>query len=1743
MEERRRRNAENSFDQAMRASTVEVSKDILLALSDSLSADLRTGSVTEELLRVFRAFIDRSPRLCAALSTIEAALGPVLVDNITAGNESVTEHEKRSAMDTIASYIDDLHSALAALLQKLDSRVEDLRATRATGLDIRNYLISLLDDAITANSSLDDKDQILPMLTAMREEILTRGPLERDEQSVEDENAQKSEDFERGLQEEAVRAIEENENLSSEQREIILDKVEEDSRLLDNIIELEMKRQNEALEQAMLAAGPTAEQDDEDEIAKRHAEEHAALVENLKSKRAENLKNAMRGGSFSEYSSLNDPQVAKECMVMTLASTRIAVRLRGLGVLNRLKMSAILSELLCTDEFDIVDYSVDALRSKLALKKFDSIRGQVQEMVRDMTKAREIVEAEEDAIHEQWIQNIDNVKLNDELERLRIETSERYDSCKSEIIESSRSAVDKSISHSKICQQRASDRANRTTDEKIKAYIIEKSDREIAARKHAIEELYRSDISNLLAVQSQCEELMNLGLAWGPKVDKRAEVRQIHERIISGIHVRFDAKMRLGRNELKLRAEVHEMKQLTDLNRRGATQEEIEKLVARLQDMQASDETMFHSKIEALRVAAVKAERQRQEHSTFDYEKELILATEKNCISLGEAIEELLLSETQMMLEVAESLKVKQELIMKDLESKNVPDEILSLTVLKLVLEAERELCELKGDYSSLVSGRIIVERETSSMIEGLLPTFSMAQSIAEDSFCVEMCEFGQAIRADAERKTCKLKLCAIGLKENEANRLMLLGRAPEELVALFDSIDADTDVINKESIENSHSELKHIEILLLEQLEDKKKIQSDYEVACDAILRKHEKNVRDIRRQFDGQRSKLQSNEFSDSDETMASSVLKIDQGLAAALSRAIVAMQDELCEAFKVAMSRKASVEQVEDEIRDIRQHEQQESDAFENAVAADNSEKYKMLSEMHRERRNDVTIQRNQHERDIVGLEGQLAQSREKSKEFMEKRLKQRRQSLERALVASGVSPDTAAEMVNTRSVAYEQQQRKELEVKIAIDEQQKRASLKDSFSRQNAGLADFADRVLGSIALGYETHAENERLRLAETIKGRRAIREAELLGEGHNASEVSNILNDEFNTLESSDRDGLEAELDEFSVLVTTVTDEEEKSQLVQAHNRYTAGLNVVRQQLSSGKITKQQGDMQIDELKLKLKETENAITGHHQLVSQAFKGGMNALRITEAEQLQQVFDVEIADLAQRLQQENNFTPEAAKAEAESRLKETHDGKRSALHDTLGAVETYLKQSCQAVVDNKILAAQVNYDRAMHGHQAAVKKRLEQEEAILRNKFNNQTASRIAAKVRQGMSTESATDATAAELGNIEDRVKDLHNNIQRAEDEKLHHAETALAEARSVWEAGQDRLRTKEDTEAAELRKMVLQDLNEVVKSGANYSIAASTDTRLAVKGAREDIDNEGAELRKVFQATVDSITASLQQKREEQAERIHRDADRKVEDRVQELIKQNVSPETARATALAEIVPETESLLEDMEFALSKEERDLILAEKKALESKEKELLERCRVAAVDALKHANEDKVNAASRVDEIRKEHESQLKSLENRLSADQKAQEDALRARLKERARQQVLNGETPSPQKDAVELADLHQRQQYERFRSISELQKGQEKQLLQALKNARQRDRDAKAAQARESAIDSERSAITRAEDDRNKSEVQRLRDQNAKEEERSRSALEASRTQGKGRLQERLAQKRHIREQELKAE
>jgi hypothetical protein len=474
---------------------------------------------------------------------------------------------------------------------------------------------------------------------------------------------------------------------------------------------------------------------------------------------------------------------------------------------------------------------------------------------------------------------------------------------------------------------------------------------------------------------------------------------------------------------------------------------------------------------------------------------------------------------------------------------------------------------------------------------------------------------------------------------------------------------------------------------------------------------------------------------------------------------------------------------------------------------------------------------------------------------------------------------------------------------------------------------------------------------------------------------------------------------------------------------------------------------------------------------------------------------------------------------------------------------VAVVENNLLRIIENIRLRKELTSHEEQDRAFNGHDSAVQVRIDDERKFFQKTYLDRCEMLDSHLISLGVSKENAIRLRNSALGSMETAFSLVEKSLIAKAEQFMTHSQTSLANATSVWDANKAKFGQKEDLEAAEFRRNRLLSLFEKFSAIVDGSIAQSNDSWTASKNLREKVDKEVQELRNEFDQEAKEIVETIQSRLRREQDQVRSEGMDRVVELVQKFIEQGMDEASAKLKAESEVVPDIDSRLDEVWEKLTTQEKEMLLTKRKELERREIEVIENQFGDASNLKKAAVTESQSADKKVEELRQQHDVQLKALETRLAVDHKNQEANLRARLLERAQKNAL-GEGGAPTRtESEELAELHQRQEAEKQRTLANIKKEQEKQLLAALKLAANKSREVKAAIAREVLLEAERGMKKRAQEELDLREVQRVRDQSARDDEKRRAALDAKRDKMKGKLHERLQQKKQNKELELKQE
>lgn len=485
-----------------------------------------------------------------------------------------------------------------------------------------------------------------------------------------------------------------NDGLSNSQKEEIIDSAQADLRLMDAMVEIERKKQEEAMKNALNArtdAKEADEADDPEAIAAKYKVEQAELEKKLEEEREKKLKAMMRTDDMEplDMSSVHDSRVA------ALAANRYTAMMRCMGVETRLKYAMLHAE---SDARRLEKQQQSMTAANVSGKDLDNLvsdsyaeEGATLNALSSQIAADcEAAESAEDLVREKWMSNVNDVDVESEMERLRSDCRDRFVAARA--IESALSAlVQKNAHTSNMIKTHQAKLKAAKCDENVAKEVMKGAQDEIdegaaMMEKDLLEELRVLDVEerNLVYILDRAD-------SWGPKIDRRNQQNHLGARTVVGIYNESDIALRIALAEHELRAEIGQMRATCELTSHSADDAAVEIMMQNLQEAAHENGAILSKNIKNALNKSVQAEQARQKDAPVNYEKERFVSICRNAARNVSTALTLSRSRRTLLDEVCSALQDKQKSLLELLERQAMAEETKQLSIKQIEAETVSE--------------------------------------------------------------------------------------------------------------------------------------------------------------------------------------------------------------------------------------------------------------------------------------------------------------------------------------------------------------------------------------------------------------------------------------------------------------------------------------------------------------------------------------------------------------------------------------------------------------------------------------------------------------------------------------------------------------------------------------------------------------------------------------------------------------------------------------------------------------------------------------------------------------------------------------------------------------------------------------------------------------------------------------------------------------------------------------------
>jgi hypothetical protein len=1154
-EKRRSRAAEEAFDAGVRnLRDVSFPQEILDKLKFSRDADVDTDVAYDDILTVLRKFSDNIPKFVAAMRDAESNLGRGLARTVEKGNQSLIEKEQNLANQKFNAYLDDLFEAVKVLTATVSERMQPSNAARVRGMVRREELIAAIDAALRLVSAGGvENDQLQQMLEPLLAALREAGTLGVSAAPGAASGAPGPDDVvpvtsmpedEPMADQRVVDTVLENENLTEDQKAGIIGAADNDMKVMESLIELERKRQEDAILQAIsLNEQPAVESDTED-VTLKHEAEQQALMASLLVARNEELDRLMSG-----LESTDTEEGVQEKRVHCLARSSYAAFMRywsAHATLSYREMHMHYQLERINVEIGMYDAGSPISRErgeKQLADLTDEEAGEVEELSKGLHAMLQAAEQDELAKRSAWTKQPESVDVIVETEKIIADSKERFATLRTRLQDLSGSIREHCKLSGVLTLAMLSSRKSKL-EESVYNSMLQSAKAEIETSKDAIEALQEDDLRILGVEESQLMEVLAHATAWDSKSDERSAQSQLHLRELAGIQVNASIKNRLGMVEFELKADVEQIRTTTELLRRGADKGETDRVLGEVAARKLHHAAKLAAEHKEKLSKITKSETDRHSRADVNYERERAAAFEQNAYREIKVSTQLARSLHDIRRSVEVALAEKRAVMLNAVkQNTTISEDLKRLTAKQIEVEAIREELDLRAAYGSVEEGYTICERYLCEVVQGIEPSISFVQQQVRLYNAEELHLLEEAVYMEDARRKLKKHISAYTFKDFEANRLRALGRSEKDIHDLFEDVDRHTrEGLNLIEVSTA-SELWRLKSLYTTQLEDKSRVHKQYEGEVAKLSEAYAQRKLALRVGYDSDRQLVKDNAETSRKNAQVSpevALFELQRKYTQSLFREEQAYCESLYHAFKGVMAKIVTEEASGDELRVLRQRLNKDTSAEESALETSTTTRLEELLQAQKTRRDKEAEEFRAANQDFTARAEELAQKEDEESVALRNEVLEKEQQSHRAREQAH---NAIIEAANGASKASKRDTEEELK------------TLREQYDQDIARLED-----------SLKDKATKEKTNLQKRLAAKRTKRVLDLKAEGRSESEAqAQVASEEEKAMEDL-TDKLEADAAEAVATKRREALEAERKLIAREHELATQAANNAQMQ-------------------------------------------------------------------------------------------------------------------------------------------------------------------------------------------------------------------------------------------------------------------------------------------------------------------------------------------------------------------------------------------------------------------------------------------------------------------------------------------------------------------------------------------------------------------------------------------------
>ena len=1733
-EKRRRKAADDSFEQSLKnLQSIVFPAEVLDCLKTSKDVDIISDLAMDNSTSVLKSFCDHIPQFVNFMTESQSSLNRGLARTVEKGNMSMVEREQELGRQNFTGYLKDLLEAIDILENTYKDRLAALLDSEADGKSAREKLIEAIDAALAmlqnqpASSDHDagNIQQLLePLLAALREgkmadiapaispreveppaEVLTSIPEEEEEVGAN-----------------VLDNVMNNENISILQKGNLLDSAENDLKLMDNILELERKRQEEVLQKALELNNAQLKPDEEESSSSaKFKEEQKLLEQKLKEEREKELA-AIASQEVEDSKSVESLELSQKIRSTTAYRSWnlfCSAKYREFSV-DRMVVKAKLLDQLFSKGGNVTN---EALKSHLLRltdedkKELSGLHDSLQRML-----ATFLENGQDRSFDAKEINFAHELSLSEK------EFDERALQAKS-ILKSAHEKLAKNVQLFKAAREHLKNRLLTDENKKILTLSFESITGDEPSLENHFSALAESD---LVAAENEERDFKEVakdlvfGLPGHAKQEKQ-RLDAFHLIALGSLQVHSTMENRLAFVEFENRNEIDRIKLWTDLYHRQLSLDEQRAAYQDFSKQKTQEQNQLQAQLQAQLAKVHQIEVDRQQTAENNFERERAFIVERLLAQEQQLRIQTIRSQILVESEMVEVLKQRQVVVQNKMKEQHTSPELISWMMKRLHSDACRARLEYQLSYDAFEEGSAMLSRYCLELVVAAEPGLGHLKQLTNFHHLNKLSLLLLISKVEDTTKRTRIQWNAEIYRDFEAKRMRELGRTAEDYQAMCNDIRMNCQEEIKALDVSTAAELWRIKNAQEATVEEKLSIHQSYGEEVAAILSKAHNN-------------KFIARSSAEDPPVPSPEILSL-------LLQADTTSFHDLMDSFKSAISKLISNQKVEDELAGIRRTLKHESEEVEEMLHQNELNRLDELLHAQQARKSQLEEKKDALQEELAGKIVSLEQKKLEEVALVKELAGIRKEEREKQLELEGVPSSEARKVAEA-----EMQERIQADIaKIEKEYQQKLAdlqkSLKGDLSHQLADAKQHGETVEQQVSQGVPVSNRSDVQQILD--QARKNAEEEKKIARSEMELELLDLAKQISKEQEAGEK-AIAEEMDRFEQeRVVELVNEglSEADAKAQAHSEREQLEQEKMAQLSSRleeMLTAGQAEL-ASKLENKIKDLDEQVALAMDLLTKGMKETLEAGMRTVKEALA----AEMEQRRRELADSGVSEPEIQKIlDAESAAKEKAAVEHLKLQ--VDAAKEQIAKENRELLEKKTHQIEADYQKNLRGYEESMKQKQDALKKHLAERLQ-QRAKKEAKQLQAAHPEMSQAEAEARakavlESAGLSAGVAEELAKQEQSDKEHLQAMQMALKQSENELKRGKNEQSLLDDQEAVQLRQELREKARQLVNNENASTASVMNAATEAAKAQQSQAEKEIGHIRDRYKADVQKLEEEFEAKLSKEKKNLQTRLQNRKKDRERELLKSGKSaPEAKKALeneekhALTEL---EEKLLVEKDAKVQEKRKEALQAESTLIEKEHQKTLLEARNAEVN--KQALQEKI------DQIKLQHEGDSKHLQERLDSKKKQQEESLKQRLADRRNMKLKQTESDQERKKLEEelaqeeqqmLQDLMRQQLAEEEKERERQRQEQEAQLAKVLQDLQNAEVEAAIALAKEKTVNTIKSMQTQVEQDTNLREVQKLRAMHDANEEKRLTDLEQSKAAGKGKLEERLAAKRAKREKELK--